>query len=557
MRARAATAVALCLVLWAGRPGAQAPGSDAYLENLLATALDSARTGDPPATLTFANREIVELRATVLGRTPDDRVASIAQVLSRLRDSTLPPPVTVRDYGEASVVSIGGQVAFVVFPEDVDALLSQTPADVARQASARLQRVLDEVAEIRTPHLLLRAIGLAVAVSVLFFTGLWAIAAVYRRIVARVTSAAARQFERIPGGEILTRLTDPRAGARRVLLFMVSILALVLAYGWLGFVLRQFPYTRPLGEKLREGLIYVVVTVARGVITELPNLAMLVAIFLIAKFVVRMSGLAFEAAQQGRIALPGVHPETVLPTRRIVAVLIWAFALVVSYEYLPGSDSDAFKGISVFIGIIVSLGSSGVMNQAMSGLMLMYSRALRVGDFVKIGDVEGTVTHLGSLSTKVRTPRNEEITIPNAVVVSNATTNFTRNADAGLMTPTSVTIGYDTPWRQVHALLLLAAERTADLRREPKPVVFQTALCDFYVQYTLLVSLVNPARRVPTLAALHANIQDAFNEFGVQIMSPNYEADPERPKLVPRQEWFAAPAVPATAGADLTVRPGE
>jgi small-conductance mechanosensitive channel len=179
----------------------------------------------------------------------------------------------------------------------------------------------------------------------------------------------------------------------------------------------------------------------------------------------------------------------------------------------------------------------------MSGLMLMYSRALRVGDFVRIGEIEGTVTHLGSLSTKVRTSRNEEITIPNAIVVSNATTNYTRNADTGVMTPTSVTIGYATPWRQVHALLLLAAERTPDIRSAPKPVVLQTSLSDFHVQYTLLVSLANPTRRMPTLAALHANIQDAFNEYGVQIMAPSYEADPEGPKLVPRDQWYAAPAV--------------
>jgi small-conductance mechanosensitive channel len=167
-----------------------------------------------------------------------------------------------------------------------------------------------------------------------------------------------------------------------------------------------------------------------------------------------------------------------------------------------------------------------------------------VGDFVKIGEVEGTVTHLGSLSTKVRTPRNEEITIPNAIVVANATTNFTRNAEGGVFTPTTVTIGYDTPWRQVQALLLLAAERTDEVRRDPRPVVFQTALTDFSVQYTLLVSLVNPARRLPSLAVLHANIQDAFNEYGVQIMSPNYEADPENRKLVPPQDWYAAPAAP-------------
>jgi small-conductance mechanosensitive channel len=554
MRVRFTSAVVLCLTLAAvAAAGGQSTSQDEQLERLLASAAASARTGDPPATLTFANRRIVQFRATVLGRTPADRVSSVTEVLSRVGQTAEAPRVTVRNYAEASMVMIGTQAIFVVFPQDVNELASETPAAAAAAASSNLQTALDEVAEIRTPHLIVRAIALAAAASLLFFAGLWAIVVVYRRLVSRVTQAAAHQLERLPGGEIITRLADARAGVRRGLLLIVTIVALTLAYGWLGFVLRQFPYTRPLGESLREGLWSVASRVGQGIIAELPNIAMLIAIFVVARFVVRLTGLAFDAAQQGKVSLPGVHPETVVPTRRIAAALIWAFALIVGYEYLPGSESDAFKGISVFAGLIISLGSSGVMNQAMSGLMLMYSRALRVGDFVKIGEIEGTVTHLGSLSTKVLTPRNEEITIPNALVVSNSTTNFTRNADGGVMTPTSVTIGYNTPWRQVHALLLLAAERTEDLRTEPKPVVLQTALCDFYVQYTLLVSLVHPGRRVRTLAALHANIQDAFNEYGVQIMSPNYEADPEQAKLVPPQEWYLAPAAPPSpAGAKAT-----
>src|SRR4030095_8981403 len=143
---------------------------------------------------------------------------------------------------------------------------------------------------------------------------------------------------------------------------------------------------------------------------------------------------------------------------------------------------------SVFLGHIVTLGSSGLVNQMMSGFMITYSRALRAGDFVRIGDVEGTVTHLGVLSTKVRTVRQEEVTIPNAVVVTQTTTDYSRLAETeGVLTPTSVTIGYDAPWRQVHALLLSAAERTSGLRKEPKPFVLQVSLDDFYVKYTLLV----------------------------------------------------------------------
>jgi small-conductance mechanosensitive channel len=167
-----------------------------------------------------------------------------------------------------------------------------------------------------------------------------------------------------------------------------------------------------------------------------------------------------------------------------------------------------------------------------------------VGDYVRIGDVEGTVVHLGILSTKLKTYRGEETTIPNAVVVSQTTTDYSRFAEKReTFTPTSVTIGYDAPWRQVHALLLQAAERTSGLLHEPRPYVLQEALQDFYVKYTLFVCLERQEQRYVTLNALHAQIQDVFNEYGVQIMSPSYETDPDRPKLVPRDQWFAAPAV--------------
>jgi small-conductance mechanosensitive channel len=229
--------------------------------------------------------------------------------------------------------------------------------------------------------------------------------------------------------------------------------------------------------------------------------------------------------------------------------------LTVAYGYLPGSNSEIFKGISVFVGLVVSLGSSGIMNQAMSGLMITYARALKVGDFVKIDDIEGTVTHLGALSSKIKTPRNEEITLPNAVIASSATTNYSRLAEAeGVYTPTSVTIGYDVPWRQVHALLLLAAERTPGLRREPRPSVLQKALSDFYVEYELRAHLDRAEGRFQVLSDLHAQIQDAFNEFGVQIMSPHFEGQPDRPVIAPPSAWHTPPA-PGAAASDRRAGP--
>ena len=191
----------------------------------------------------------------------------------------------------------------------------------------------------------------------------------------------------------------------------------------------------------------------------------------------------------------------------------------------------------------MSFGSSGLVNQLMAGFMITYSRSLRLKEFVRIGDSEGTVTHIGVLATRVRTVQNEEVTIPNAVVATQTTTNYSRAAGGGqVMTPVSVTIGYDAPWRQVQALLLEAAGRTPGLRAEPAPVVYQTSLDDFYVRYTLFVCLEQQEARLVVLDALHANIQDQFNAYGVQIMSPNYMLDPKAPKVVPKEQWYASPS---------------
>jgi small-conductance mechanosensitive channel len=226
-----------------------------------------------------------------------------------------------------------------------------------------------------------------------------------------------------------------------------------------------------------------------------------------------------------------------------VVVLVWIFAITVAYPYIPGSSTDAFKGVSVFVGLMISLGSAGLVNQVMSGLVVIYSRALRVGEFVRVGDDVGTVSEVGMLSTKILTRKREEITIPNAVMVGTKTVNYSRHADdAGGVVGTTLTIGYDAPWRQVHAMLLQAAAQTAGVRKDPAPRVWQKALSDFYVEYELVFNLDHPEERTPILSELHMYIQDAFNEQGVQIMSPHFETQPKEKVFVPKSQWFAGSA---------------
>jgi small-conductance mechanosensitive channel len=537
----AMAAAALAQPAPARPPHEQTPSVDPAA-SLAQTAVESATVDAPAATLAFENRPIVEFRATVLSRTPAMRAAAAERFLRDFANQPGLERVVTRPLAGAVLVRVGTVDAFAIVPADLDPLGTGTIENAAWRAAASLQLALDEADELRSPWRIAKSAGWALLATLALVVLLRLLARGNRWAVMRITRATDRQLQRLPGGEVVRASHLP--GFLRTLLTLMFVAGgLLVVYSWLSYVLRRFPYTRPWGEALRGFLFERLAQFGESMLGAIPDLFTVALIVVVTRFVVNLDGVLFEAVERERASLPWVHPDTAQITRRLTTALLWLFALALAFPHLPGSDTEAFKGVSVFVGLMVSLGSSGIVNQAMSGLTMTYSRALKKGDFVKIGDVEGTVTHMGMLSTKLKTLYKEELTIPNAVVISTVTTNYSRlQREEGVMVPTSITIGYDAPWRQVHALLLLAAERTPGIRREPPPVVRQAGLRDFYVEYTLLVCLEDPASKGVVLDVLHANIQDAFNEYGVQIMSPNYEADPNGPKIVPRDQWFAAPA---------------
>lgn len=316
-----------------------------------------------------------------------------------------------------------------------------------------------------------------------------------------------------------------------------------LVYIWVTFSLRRFPYTEPWGRQAGGYLLDALGQMANAALKSLPDLLIVVLIVVFTRWLVRMVNLFFDPVATGRLAVSWMDADVARATQRIVSAVLWIFALIFAYPYIPGSRTEAFKGLSVFIGLVVSLGSTGIINQIMSGLFVVYSKALRTGEWVKVNDTEGEVLEVGLLAAKIRTVEGQEVTLPHSVLVTTPTTNFTRLGHAdGMIVNSTVTIGYDAPWRQVHALLELAADRTANIRKAPKPYVVQRQLSDFYAEYTLVAHLENEKLRVPTLSSLHAAIQDAFNEFDVQIMSPHYMLPPNRPIVVPREKWAPEPA---------------
>jgi len=539
--ATSAAAVALALALLIGAPSA-------------AAAQARAEPSGESSTLVFFNRTIVTLRATVVGRRPADRTGTAQQTLQTLLERGITGPVDVVRIESAVLVRVASRGVLAITPPDVDELSGETLDDVAAQTAERLRTALAEAAAAETLRAILLGLVSALLGLSLGALAVWGLVLSRRAVIDRIAAGS----ERVVGGAGTGAADVLRASRfidleQKIATGLFAGAGLLVIYVSMTFTLRQFPYTRPWGDSMRAAMLASAEDLALKAAHALPGLFTVALIFLVTRFLARLVRFWFNAIETGRIKARLIHPETAQPTRRLATTLLWIFGTVMAYPYLPGSQTEAFKGVSVFVGVLVTLGSSGLVNQIMSGFVITYSRALRVGNFVRIGDVEGTVTHLGVLSTKVRTIREEEVTVPNAVVIAQTTTDYSRTGDStGVFTPTSVTIGYDTPWRQIHSLLLLAAGKTSGLRDAPKPFVMQEALQDFYVKYTLWVALERQDSRPYTMSALHANIQDLFNEYGVQIMSPNYMLDPAAPKIVAKKDWFAAPAAAgAPLGADI------
>jgi len=514
---------------------------------MTALAVGAAEAPRPPeATLMLMNREIVTFRSELAGASPAQRVERAKKRVARIEDADLANPIRI----ETLVIGqhkgyqfiIGAQPLFALLEGDVDSESDDSLEVLMKQTLSRLEEVRKARHEQRYWPLILAGIGLSLAATALLAALLWLLWRLTRFIIRRLDQVRVRYEEssrHIEWQEYAARL------GVRILWLIRWVVALALLYAWATYVLGRFPFTRPLGSRLGEFVLRMLEWLGNGVVSAVPGLVTIGVVFFITRAIVEVLGLFFSKVQTGHLEVPFLHAETVSATRHIVTVIVWGLGLAVAYPYIPGSSSDAFKGLSVMFGLMISLGSTGLMTQMMSGLVVIYSRALRKGDLVSVGGSDGYVMEIGALATKIVNLKNEEITIPNSVLIGNSIRNYTRLAETrGAMISTKITIGYDAPWRQVHAMLIIAAELTDGVKPEPKPFVLQRALSDFYVEYELFAHIEGPKRRFEIMTEMHASIQDQFNENGVQIMSPNFEAQPDQPVVVPKEHWYAAPAQP-------------
>jgi small-conductance mechanosensitive channel len=285
-----------------------------------------------------------------------------------------------------------------------------------------------------------------------------------------------------------------------------------------------FPWTGGFTGKLVSYFLNPVKHIFLSIWNYLPNFLTIIVILIFIRYLLRILFYFKKEIERGALKIPGFYVDWANPTFQIIRVLILAFTLIIIFPYLPGSDSQIFKGVSVFLGVLFTFGSAGALSNLVAGLVLTYMRAYRIGDRVKIGDTTGDVMEKSLLVTRIKTIKNEIVSIPNSTVMGSHTINFSAEAkENGLILHTSVTIGYENPWRQIHDLLIKAALATDLIEKDPAPFVLQTSLDDFYVSYQVNAYTRVSNRQHITYSVLHQNIQDKFNEAGVEIMSAHYK----------------------------------
>lgn len=286
-----------------------------------------------------------------------------------------------------------------------------------------------------------------------------------------------------------------------------------------------FPQTEGLAYRLLSYIWNPIRSIFVGIIDYIPKLFTILVIWYAVRYLVRFVLYLAREVEAGRLKINGFYPDWAMPTFHIVRFLLYAFMIAMIYPYLPGSDSGVFQGISVFVGLIVSLGSSTVIGNIIAGLVITYMRPFKMGDRIKLNDTTGNIIEKTPLVTRIRTPKNEIVTIPNSFIMSSHTVNYSTSArEYGLIIHSEVTIGYDVPWRQVHQLLIDAALSTRGVVDDPRPFVLETSLSDWYPVYQINAYIREADKMMQIYSDLHQNIQDKFNEAGVEIMSPHYMA---------------------------------
>jgi small-conductance mechanosensitive channel len=507
---------------------------------------------DPPERVELEATAPVEVDGNTLFRVrgvgaypAEKRAAAIAErIVAIARDRAFPTGLLRVVETELGASVMAGDQRLVVVTDTDARVEAANRTDLARVLAGRIGEAIDDYRRARTREALTRtAILVAVATAVLL-VAIAVIALGVRRLRAVLEARYRHRIKTLGIGSFeLLRADRVWAGVSSALRFARTALVLLAVLLYAQQVLGLLPATRGAAKHVTDYVLAPVGTMASGIVGTIPDLLFLAVLFVVVRFALKLVGLYFGGLARGDVMISGFDREWAEPTYKLARLGIIALALVVAYPYIPGSSSDAFKGVSLFIGVLFSLGSSSAIANIVAGYMMTYRRAFKVGDRVKIGDVTGDVTQVRLQVTHLKTVKNEDVIIPNSTILGSEVVNYSSLAQTkGLILHTTVGIGYETPWRQVEAMLVLAAQRTPGFLAEPAPFVLQKALGDFAITYELNAYCREPQQMAALYTDMHRNILDVFNEYGVQIMTPAYEGDPDQPKIVPKDRWTVSPA---------------
>ncbi|HMS83803.1 MAG TPA: mechanosensitive ion channel family protein [Nitrospira sp.] len=479
-------------------------------------------TGAP---VVFDEQTLFFIYDTIGAFTPQERAHAIAERLVRLANDPLVKiyPITAVDRETTSELVYGEMVVMAVTDRDA-APTGKTRRELAQGYAQKVQSSLVTGHEKFTLRSLIVNIGLAILDTSILVILLLLFSKIFPKIYDKIeawqgTVVRAIKIQRV---ELLS--SDQIAAALTGIMKTIRFAATAtLLYIYLTSVLGIFPWTHGISMSLLTAVLSTLQAIGQAFTIYIPDVVSIVVIVIVTHYIIKLIHVVFDGVRRGNISFSGFYREWAEPTYKIIRFLVIVFATIACFPYIPGSQSEGFRGISVFLGLLISLGSAAAFGNIIAGVVLTYMRPFGIGDRVKIADTTGDVMVKTLLVTRIRTIKNVDVTIPNAMVLGSHLINFSACArDQGLILNTCVTISYDVPWRKIHELLIEAARATTHVLPKPESFVLQTALNDFYVTYEINAYTNEPNRMATIYAELHQNIQDKFHEAGVEIMSPHY-----------------------------------
>ena len=477
------------------------------------------------------NQELFTIRQGIGSFSAQERAKSITARIEKIADDDAlsPEDLTIKIDPEDKNPSIilGDTVIATITSKDAK-LQAVSQEVLAERALAKIKAAIVRYRQERQPDNLLKDAVLTVSATLATVLIFWVIIFISSRVFPQIQ----RLITSLVPGVVFQNfeiISSQTIGifSLRVLQFIRTLIILTILYFYLTFVLRLFPWTRKFGDGFLQYFFSALEVVSQEIAKYLPSIFIILLIIFITHYLLRAIKPFFTGLERENLVINGFYPDWAKPTYNLLSLLIIALAIVIAFPYLPGFNSPAFQGVSVFLGVLFSLGSTSAIANVVGGIILIYTRSFQLGDKISIGDVIGDVIEKGLLVTRIRTPANRIITIPNSSLLNTNVINFSvsqREFKQPLILQTTVTLGYDLPWRKVHATLKEAALATQFIVSEPAPFVLQTSLDDFYVSYQLNAYTDHPSKMVYIYSELHQNIQDKCNEVGIEIMSPHYKA---------------------------------